>query len=153
MRDAAIVSITVIGRALARDHVSVIINDGHRRLMSREKAYRLVVDLAPSLAAEASMMLRDERSFVVSVEDASIEELVIDEKRKAEEVVGRLRAEMTPRSLSVISAARRERAALSGPRGIRFGELKSLDKLDDYIRKVSDGDRPPEEDISLKKNR
>ncbi len=149
MRDAAIVSITVMGQTLTKDHMSVIINDGHRRLMPKEKIYHMVVSMVPSLAQRTSALLRDDRSFLVLIEDEKILELTIDEAAKKREIDERAHDEMRPSSRTVLDAMRNERA-LQGGSSI---ERRNFQKHDEYIRKLSDLERPSNRDSSIRRKR
>lgn len=130
--DAAIVSITVMSNPTSLGRVSIIINDGGRRSMSKDKAYTLVIDLVPSLAAKATMLLRDDKNFIVSVPEGKIIELAADGDRRRDETQRRLREDMSITSPSVFARAMEER--LAGP-AVEKGMVRSFRRQDELLKK------------------
>ena len=136
-RDAAIVTIAVISRSLVRDHVTVMINDGASRLMTKDKTYSIIVALVPSLAARLTSLMRDEKSFIVDIGASEIIEMSIDEKMKKVEVIEKIRSEMRVTSPSVKTEADRQRYESSGSVRDLYGASRSFKAQDDVIARAA----------------
>lgn len=136
-RDAAIVTIAVIDRALTRDHVTVMINDGAARLMTKDKTYAIIVALVPSLAARLTSLMRDEKSFIVDIGASEAIEMKIDEKMKRAEVVEKIRSEMRVTSPSVKTEAERQRYESGGSVRELYGASRSFKAQDDMLARAA----------------
>lgn len=108
-QDAAIITITVLGRALLRGFASMVVNDGRRRLFSKEKVYQILVDHVPRLASSFMTLLERDASFILIVQDGIIEELKQDEATKMKEIIEKAREEFRAGSSNVLREALRLR--------------------------------------------
>jgi hypothetical protein len=150
MHDAAVMMITVLNRELIKDHVSIIINDGSRRLMSKQKAYTLIIKYIPKRAADINRLLNEEKSFIINIDEESITELIIDEATKKREFIEKIRQDMRITSPSILEEGRRQRALMRGqtdqPRGIALS-MKSYDNAIKNMSKIGKNDFNPTEAI------
>jgi hypothetical protein len=117
--------------------VTVIINDGASRLMTKDKAYSIIIALVPSLAARLTSFLRDEKSFIVDIGASEIIEMSLDEKMKKTEIVEQIRSEMRVASPSVIDEATRQRYESKGSVRDLYGVSRSFQAQDDLLQRVA----------------
>ena len=144
---AAIATITVLNKTMMKDYVALIINDGNRRLLTKEKVYSFIVGIIPEFAPDVSEKLKYEKDFIIDVENKAMHDLVIDERSKKAEISEKLRADMRVTSPAVMREIGQQRIEKGLKKETLYGVAREMRAQDLAIEGYSRMGAPKKDDI------